>query len=503
MYRKTPANIAAPLSLALVLSIGATTGQTAPAAPEAEGTVTVDFSQSRGERLAVERMNNLTRAHRYVEQRDADVAFLNESGLHGEIYRVWVDAHKIRDPQKPQGGYDYSGIVDYLSDASRLSDYLLVVMDTRVEVRDHDYTPPQIKPVVKRILTDLKIRFPQIRYIETFNEPDHNMVTAVKAEDLYDYFVPYYEAVNEINDELEPLIPLEVGGPSLTTYSEDWMNAFLDDYAADPAPDKKLDFISWHAYGKFTRGSPHTEGPRAYHFYKGDPSEVASERKLLESALRSRGIDDDIPGFITETGIYPGPSFDHKDDPHADYVIQATGVPSLLYWYMEQDHIVPFNWVVRHKSEERKDQLITHVKNKPIPTGIFSPYGNSMVMMSKLKDERVVADSSTLENGRGVYAIATRDNSGVAIMLWNYQSTDSRAYAINIEMKNLPQSLQGKKIHQRAYKIDSETSNYWANPATADLQMVSEAVVKPGKNYSLPVNLTANALQLILMEPVK
>jgi len=473
-------------------------------ASEVTGTITVDFSKSRGDRLAAERVNNITRAHRFIEQRDADVAFLNEQGLHGEIYRVWVDSHKLRDPENPEAGYDYSGIVDYLSDVSRLSDYLLVVMDTRVEVRDYGYSAEQLKPIVKRILTDLKIRFPQIKYIETFNEPDHNMALAVKPEDLYDYYVPYYQAINEINEELEPLIPLEVGGPSLTTYTDVWMNPFLDDYAADKSPDKRLDFISWHAYGKFTQGSPHTEGPRAYHFYKGDPSEVANERELLETELRKRGIDDDIPGFITETGIYPGPSFDHKDNPHADYVIQAAGVPSLLYWYLEQDHIVPFNWVIRHKSEERKDQLITRIgDDQPVPTGIFSPYGNSMLMMSMLKGERVAARSSTLSNGRGVYSIASRDDSGVAIMLWNYQSTDQQEHTVSIDMKKLPKVLRGKKARQRMYRIDAETSNYWANPETADLQLVLESEIEPGENYSLPLKLSANALCLVLIEPIE
>ncbi len=503
MVVKLLINRAASVMTALTLSAGVLTSHAEPSSPEVKGTVTVDFNQSRGERFAAERVNNITRAHRYVEQRDADVGFFNEQGLHGEIYRVWVDAHELRDPENPEAGYDYSSILDYLSDASRLSDYLLVVMDTRVEVRDYKYTAEQIKPIVKRILTDLKVRFPQIWYIETFNEPDHNMATEVKPEDLYQYYVPYYEAINEINEELDPLVPLEVGGPSLTTYTETWMNPFLDDYAADKSPDKRLDFISWHAYGKFTQGSPHTEGPRAYHFYKGNPSEVANERELLEAELRSRGIDDDIPGFITETGIYPGPSFDHKDDPHADYIIQAAGVPSLLYWYMEQDHMVPFNWVLRHKSEERKDQLITQVGDNPIPTGIFSPYGNTMVMMTKLKDERVAAASTTLKNGRGVYAIASKDDSGAAVMLWNYQSTDNEAHAVTLDMTNLPENLSGEKVRQRVYRIDAETSNYWANPEAANLQMVSESVVKPGESYSVPVNLSANALQLVLLEPVR
>ena len=37
------------------------------------------------------------------------------------------------------------------------------------------------------------------------------------------------EAVNEVNRALQPSVPLEVGGPALTTFKEDWLNAFLDD----------------------------------------------------------------------------------------------------------------------------------------------------------------------------------------------------------------------------------------------------------------------------------
>ena len=485
-----------PMSLAAPSMSQATVDEVA-----IDGAVNVDFKQSRGQRFRAERVSNVSRLHTFAQQRDADVAFYNEVGLHGDIYRVWVDSHKIRDPENPDAGYNYASIVDYLSDISRLSDSLLVVMDTRVEVRDFGYTPEQIKPIVKRILSDLKLRFPQIKYIEAFNEPDHNMYSVVKPETLYGYYEPYYQAINEINEEMKPLVPLQVGGPSLTTYKDAWMDAFLDGYAADTSPEKRLDFISWHAYGKFTQGGPHTEGPRAYHFYKGDPSEVADQRAQLEAALSSRGIPENIPGFITETGIYPGPSFDHRNDPHADYVIQAAGVQSLLYWYMEQEHMVPFNWVLRHKSEERKDQLITRVADAPIPTRVLSPYGNSVLMMSMLKDERVAAESSTLVEGRGVYAIASKDEDGVAVMLWNYQSTDNTELSIRLDLQNLPAAVTGKSVHQRHYRIDAETSNYWANPKKADLQLVEEAAVITGSGYSMTVNFAANALHLIILEP--
>ncbi len=488
----------------LTLSLGTPAGHAGPASPTANGKVAVDFSESRGARLQAERISNVSRAHTYAEQRDADVEFYNEQGLHGDIYRIWVDAHLLYDPENPEAGYDYSPIEDYLADLSRLSDTLLMVMDSRVEVRDYGHTPEQIKPVIKTIMRDLKQRYPNIKYIEAFNEPDHNMVKAVKPEELYDYYRVYYEAVNEINRELDPEVPLQVGGPALTTYKESWIRAFLDDYEADTSPDKRLDFISWHAYGKFLEGGPHSEGPRAYHFYKGDPSEVASQRAKLEAELRSRGLDDSIPGFITELGVYPGPSYDHPDDPRPDYLIQAAGVPSLVYWFMEQDHMVPFNWVLRHKSEERKDQLVTRVgEGKPIPAGIFTPYGNTLLMMSKLKDERVAAQSDTLANGKGVYAIATKDDTGAAVMVWNYQHTGNQAYDVTVDMNNLPENLSGGKVRLRMFRIDAETSNYWADPERANLRQVSETVVEPGGEHSVDINLSANALHLVVLEPIE
>ncbi|MET1755834.1 hypothetical protein ABVV53_10240 [Novosphingobium sp. RD2P27] len=485
----------------------------APLSPGYEpATVKVDFAQSRGEFLHPERYNNVSRPMSFNQSRDDDVALYNKMGLHGQVYRTWVDTHLIYNAKT--GSYDYSGVDDYLSDLSRLSDNLLVVLDTRVEVRDQGLTPAQLKPIIKTILRDLKQRYPNIRYIEAFNEPDHNMVKAVMPGDLYSYYVPYYEAVNEVNRELAPKTPLEVGGPALTTFKEDWLTAFLDDYAADPDPAKRMDFISYHAYGLFTSGGPTEEGPRAYHFYKGDPSEVADQRKKLVAMLRQRSINTEIPSFITELGIYPGPSFDNREDPRPDYLINAAGVPSLTYWFLEQDNTVPFNWVLRHKTEERKDQLITRARDGQriavdadddikVPTGIFTPYGNAMLMYTKLKDERVVANSNALTNGKGVYAIATRDQSGAAVMLWNYQSTDAQSYQVSIEMDNLPPALRGKPLRQRMYRIDDKVSNYWANPATANLQLVSESTVRPGRMHTLNVDLTPNALQLVTLEPVQ
>lgn len=144
---------------------------------------------------------------------------------------------------------------------------------------------------------------------------------------------------------------------------------------------------------------------------------------------------------------------------------------------------------------------ITRVADASIPTRVLSPYGNSVLMMSMLKDERVAAESSTLVEGRGVYAIASKDEDGVAVMLWNYQSTDNTELSIHLDLQNLPAAVTGKSVHQRRYRIDAETSNYWANPKKADLQLVEEAAVITGSGYSMTVNFAANALHLIILEP--
>ena len=432
MYNNSLLMIAAPALAALTLSAGALTGYAQSSPPAAKATVTVDFNQSRGDFLHPERYNNFSRWTSWTAQRDADIRFLNEQGLHGEIYKVWVDAERVHDPETDT--YDYTGVDDYLADASLLSEELLMVMDTRVSVRDMDRSPADIKPIIKRIMTDLKRRYPRIRYVEAFNEPDHNLAKNVTPAGLYDYYMVYYQAVNEINREIQPQVPLELGGPGYMQYNETWMYAFLDRYAADTSPDKKLDFLSWHAYGEFPEGTGDSKGPRAFHFYKGNPSEIAGQRQLLNAALSSRGLDTDIPAFITETGIYPGPSYDHKDNPRPDYLIGAAGVPSLHYWYMEQPNTYPFNWVVRHFSEERKDQLVTRFRDgkhiavkggdkvEGLPTNVFTPYGNALKMMAMLKEERVTAQSDSLEEGKGIYSIATKGEYGAAVMIWNLSS---------------------------------------------------------------------------------
>lgn len=488
---------------------GGQEAQPGSAGPVASRTasVKVDFATSRGILRRTERYNNLTRASRYVDQRDADVAFYNEQGLHGSIYRVWIIVDDIYDFEK--GTYNYAGIDDYLADVSRLSDELLVVLDTRASMGRLSRTPEQIRTPVKTILRYIKERHPQIRYIEPFNEPDHNLRQYLTPERLYDYYRIYYQSLNEVNDELSPAKPLLIGGPVTGSCGSPWappgpnnvgwIPRFLDAYVADTDRGKRLDFLSYHAYAFFRNQTNCSD----YQPIRNDPSILAGQRARTDEELRKRGLDVNIPSFITETGGYPGPSYDNKQDARPDYLRQAATIASYMYWYLESPKDVPFNWVLRHAAEERKDQLITRggADRKTMLTRTFTPYGNQMLMFSKLKAERVSATSSALQAGKGVYALATKDGTGAAILVWNYQQTSNQPFRVTIDMGSLPSELRGTALRQRMYRIDDKFSNYWANPERANLQMVSERRVGRRSKHQVSVALTPNALQLIMLEP--
>jgi hypothetical protein len=367
--------------------------------------------------------------------------------------------------------------------------------------------PADTKPLLKLAIKALTQQFPKIDYIEATNEPDWEFhgkqiyagkEPVLQPDEVYPYYVPYYQAVNEVNEGLPQSERIRIGGPALTGMTETWMTAFLDGYAADSNPDKRMDFISYHGYGEFS------DDFKEYRAYKADPSEVSTQRARLDNWLKERQLTEGIPVFVTETGLYPGPSFDEKDPSKNDYTRQAAGMASMHYWWADQSGIYPFNWVVRHATQGRKDQLITHAPDGP-QSDTFSPYGNMLLMRSMMKDTRVKATSDSLREGQGVYTLASRDASGVSVMVWNYQHINDGRFRTTIHMSSLPPELRDGPVRETLYKVDQTTSNYWADPERANLQQVGERIftIPVGNTYVETVDLEPNAIYLILLEPVK
>lgn len=450
-------------------------------------TLTVQVNQSRGHRLPTEKYNN-------SPGRAEDVKFYNEQGLHGKIYKLWLGEEAYYDKSTQQYTYEQS-VLDYFEAFSKSSDALLANFSGRGLLGTWGLSAEQCQPILTHILRDLKSRFPRLVYIEVMNEPDY--ANLVKPETYYTYYKIFTQAVNEVNATLKPAVPLQIGGPATAQLEQTWLPAFLDAYKNDASPTKRLDFISYHGY--FTKPGA------TYFFYKDDPSLVKDQRAVLDKELSRRGLRTSIPAFVTETGIYPGPRFDDANNMKNDQLRRAAGVAALFYWYSDSKNTYPFNWVMRHPKEGRKDQLVTHdTAGNALPyVDKFTPYGNTLVMMAKLKKERVAAvTSTTISKGKGLYAVATKDSSGVSVMTWNYQSKGTEGYRVECTLLVLPAQFNGKNIRAKTYRIDAHTSNYDANLANANLQLVEDKIVANAGAFHQSFSVAPNTLQLLVLEPV-
>lgn len=468
---------------------------TAVATSFTDATIAVDASKPLGELIRTERYNNLTDYHLFVEQRDSDVEFYNRQGLHGKIYRLWIYDADFYNPKTDS--YDYSKYADYITDASRLSDHLMFNMNGRGITGDWGVSIEKSKQILIKILSDLKTAYPAFTYIEVLNEPDYEKrLTPVEYYKVYKVF---YQAVNEVNKSLNPKFPLQVGGPSTAQFDLNWIRTFLDEFQMDNSADKRLDFVSYHGY--FTKPG------KEYNFYKDNPSLVKDQRSILEKEMMSRGISTDIPTFITEMGIYPGPLFDDYGNMKNDRLRQAAGVMSINYWYLNSKNSYPFNWVLRHQTEGRKDQLVSRDSTGAdmIQIDKFTPYGNSMLMVSKMKKTRLSVNSSTLiDDGKGIYSMASYDDSGISVMIWNYQSKNTEGYNVELKINNLPKSLMQNKITVQTGRIDAKNSNYQYDLENCNLQM-EEKTGEPITQgvYKTNLSLEPNALFLIILEPLQ
>jgi hypothetical protein len=232
--------------------------------------VSVDFGAPQGALVRTERFNTWDNGDPAPELRAEDVTFLNEQGLHSEIVRIGFSVDEHCDVAA--NACDFSSIADWIGDISDATDSLVVHLTPKHIIEQHR-PPADAKHLLKLAIRELKKRFPKIDYIEATNEPDWEFHGAqiyahkepvLQPEQVYPYYVPFYQAVNEVNKELSPSAQIKIGGPALTGMTKTWMTAFLDGYAADQNPDKRLDFISFHGYGEFS------DDFKEYRAYKSD-----------------------------------------------------------------------------------------------------------------------------------------------------------------------------------------------------------------------------------------
>lgn len=134
-----------------------------------------------------------------------------------------------------------------------------------------------------------------------------------------------------------------------------------------------------------------------------------------------------------------------------------------------------------------------------------APYKHVLDMWSRLEDIRISAVTAQggEAGGLGVRALATKSSSNdkVAILVWNYQNTNSLTYDTALQVNNLPSGFAGKSIKVERYLFDETHSNYGYNKQTS-LEKVENATLSGGTSKTLTMTLAPNSTSLIVLSPV-
>jgi hypothetical protein len=336
---------------------------------------------------------------------------------------------------------------EYLDASSAHSQYLMLnVRRYETEVNKGIIPMAKWKEVLKTGLTHYKKRYKNLRYIEALNEWHLARFGGLKDGEYYPFYKACYEVVNEINDELKPEIPLEIGGPTVYGYPLKLSDVngepkiknkslllahFLDQYAADPDPRKRLDFITFHDYG-----------------LGKNYAAIQEYQSIVRTMLRNAKLPENIPVYISEIGYAlesPKPELNQH---------QATGISELFYYLRATPQLRPIPWVLFHEPA-RQLSLTAFVSDKTLS---MTPFGNTLKMWSMQKDNEV--ETVWKSPRKGLNAVASKDGQTLVLQLWN-DSPETASFVIGID--SLRQTL-GKQVRFQEFRIDAKNNNVLLNP---------------------------------------
>jgi hypothetical protein len=358
---------------------------------------------------------------------------------------------------------------DYLDSVSAHSETVMMnIRRYEQEVLTGMLTFEKWKQVFKSAVRHYKQRCPNLRYIEVLNEPTaQNQSNLGSIENYHAFYRCAYEAMNELNAELNPELPLLVGGNA--GFGTKHALHLVRDFARDTGPSKTLDFLSFHYYS----------------LGKG-PAEIAGWEDEIDTALARAGLPTDIPIFVTEIG------YGHRwrGDP-AKNLWQAAGMTAYQYQVRHAPDLRLFPWVQYHSEAQIAFvQFDTRLR--------MTPYGAAVKMLRMHRKRELVATSSGLdENGNGLGALATIDDTGLTVHLWNLQPDGETTVRAEVAVANLPEELRAGPLVVRRCLIDSTHSNCLAAPdKPGGLEMVEERTVEGSAALELSAELEPMALCL-------
>ena len=335
---------------------------------------------------------------------------------------------------------------DYLRAFGKHSDEVMLtirryerdILDGKLGVTMADW-----KEMFKKAVVHYRQMCPNLRYIEVCNEYALSGFIGCTAEEYYEFYKTAYQAVNEANEELglKNESRVLVGGPAVTGDIVAQMDSFFENFSKDTSPSKRLDFVSWHEYGKSYHGTALREGQ-------------------VQGLLASHGIPVAKPMFVTEHDPVHGRLGTHELN-----LVNGAGLVKSLYFssvYSPGMTIMP--WVQYHIREIQTQFMWFDGPNEPDTRADelrMLPSGCSMKLLSMHKEWEIAVDNSL---DRDELVLASIQNDGLAVHAINYGETRD----VRIQIAGLPRvftALGSGRFRFVKYQIDETHSNGVADPS--------------------------------------
>jgi hypothetical protein len=335
------------------------------------------------------------------------------------------------------------------------------ILDGKLPVSKEDY-----KMIFKAGLKQYKMLCPNIRYVQVGNEYHLKGFMGATDEEFYQFYQLGYQAVNEINEELEleGTDRLLVGHSPPTGPILERINGILELYSSDMTSTKRIDFISWHEYSK-------------------PVPETANREKEIRSLLSKHGLPQNLPMFITEHEPFHGSSEVDQLDYHSR---NTAYLPKSLYFTsLYSPGINIFPWVLYHDRRIQTKFMWFDGPNKPDTKASeirMLPLGASMKMLSMHKGREIKVDNSVESND---LVIASVQKDKIIVQAINYDAPKDVKLSLNNIFKIFPE-LKNGKMKVVKYLIDSSHSNCLTKPEYAGgLEKVDEYVIDINDNANV------------------
>jgi hypothetical protein len=454
--------------------------------------VTVDASKPLGARREIERYINNSILQRSPPPELAKV--IEKEYGRARIVRCWVCLDDLWDMKS--GAYNFNYPIKnrvkgddadfempdipfetYLTAFAGISDEVLLnVRRMERPVVEGRMTMAQWKEVCKAAVKRYKTVCPKLRYIEALNEFHLSAFGDLNTKEYYAFYRTFYEIVNELNAELKPELPLLVGGPATTGAPPDrHLREFVALYAADTAPAKRLDFLSYHYYGNQKW------------------SEAAEFEKRMTELLDAHQIPSDIPMFWDEMG-FTGSPWTLRPVATELNRLQATCVTAFQYYSRKNRKLHVLPWVTFHSPSQT---ALTQFIYRPDGKLQMTPFGMTVKCWGMQKKNEVPTESTGLrEDGSGLGAMGSVDESGAAVLLWNHQALSCE---VDLALTGLPDTAR-KGWRVSRYLVDSRHSNCYADLTKAVALETAEESSGSGLGVTRRFVMEPYAVSLLLIE---